>query len=343
VAKANIILRALNLDGVEDKAQTQSAVPPTEQHKPDNPWLQASTETAREAELPWRQERSESPRWYWKVLRVVLIVALVIVVLVGLRAMFFPAASTPAAAPKSNPAATFPQAAASGVADRFAMNFLTWDASNAKTRTSQLSQDIGGISGDATYEWDGTGKQAAQAAYTVDVDPKNATDATVTVAVKVQPYDSNGKELPATWQGLAVPIHLQGGRPVVAADPALVALPNAQAVTVNTPDTGNQTLTNSTQSYAKSFFAVYGTAGDLSTVAAPGAQLHGLNGAAELQDLTSWTVYGGGGQTRQARAVVTWTTKSGGVITSTYALTLTRVTAGTTDRWQVSAITASQH
>ncbi|GAB3611551.1 hypothetical protein GCM10027414_36770 [Humibacter ginsengiterrae] len=342
MAKANIFLRALNLDGVEDKTQHQSTLPQTEHDQSANPWLQASTGTGEGAELPWRQERSESPRWYWKVLRVVLIVALVIVVLVGLRAMFFPPTTT-VAKPKSNPAAAFPQAAASGVADRFAMNFLTWDAAHAKTRTSQLSQDLGGISGDATYEWDGTGKQTAQAAYTVAVDPQNATDATVTVAVKVQPFDSNGTELPATWQGLAVPVHVQAGRPVVAADPALVALPNAQAVSGTQGPTPDSALTNSTQSYAKSFFAVYGTTGDMSTVAAPGARLSGLNGAVELQALTSWTVYGGDGQTRQARAVVTWTTKSGGVVTSTYALTLTRVTAGSTDRWQVSAITASQH
>lgn len=342
MARSNTLLRLLNLDRLGQKAPQPAKASPKEAA---NPWLRAEAQTAESngrGELPWRAEVAEGPRWYWKVLRVILIVALVIVLLVGLRTMFFPAAS-PAVKSTGDTAATFPAAAASGVADRFASDFLTWDAADPSARSNALGEVVaGGVDGDK-FGWDGTGKQQATAAYTIAVDPSSAIDATVTVAVQVHPYDKDGKELPASWQAVAVPVHMQAGRAAVAGSPALVAVPAPHAVDAAQAPAEDTGLSHSTEDYAKSFFAAYASGTDVSAVAAPAASFTGLGGAVRFQSLTSWTVYASRGDTRQARAVVAWETKAGTTLTATYAVTLTRVTAGSATRWQVAAITASEH
>jgi hypothetical protein len=347
--QSNLFLRVLNLQDLEPKRPKKPARGEVHAEKAGeatpNPWLRgasSTTEAATGQELPWHAERIDKPRWYWKVLRVVLIIALIVVVLVGLRTMFFPQVA-PVQQTKTDPAAAFPAAAAAGVADRFATNFLTWSQDDPSVRVTALKQDVGGLSDSDKFGWDGTGKQVAGSAYTVDIDATSATDATVTVAVDVTPYDNDGKALPARWQSLAVPVHIQGARPVVVGQPAIVALPAAQKVTTEQAPGEDTELSNQTGSYAKSFFAAYGSTSDVSAVSAPTAHFAGLDGAVTFQTLTSWTVYAGNGDTREARAVVTWKTSGGSTVTSTYAVSLTRVTAGTTARWQVAAITAAKH
>jgi len=338
------LLRALNLESLDLKTPKRSAG--TGHVEPSTSvWLRganAAADPSARPELPWSAERIERPRWYWKVLRVALVVALVVVVLVGLRTMFFPQ-SAHVAQTKTDPAATFPAAAAAGVADRFATNFLTWDQADPSARSTSLKQDVGGLSDGDKFGWDGTGKQIAGTAYAVAVDATSAVDATVTVAVDVTPYDTDGKSLPARWQSLAIPVHIQGARPVVVGQPAIVALPAARTVTTAQAPNEDTELGGQTEGYAKSFFAAYGSTSDVSAVSAPTAHFAGLDGAVTFQTLTSWTVYSGSGDTREARAVVTWKTSGDSIVTSTYAVSLTRVTAGTTARWQVAAITAAKH
>jgi hypothetical protein len=348
--QTNLFLRVLNLQDLEPKRRKKRAGGEAHAERATgeaapNPWLRggnAFAEPITGPELPWHAERVEKPRWYWKVLRVVLIVALFVVVLVGLRTMFFPQ-SAHVEQTKTDPAAAFPGAAAAGVADRFATNFLTWNQDDPSARVTALKQDVGGLSNSDKFGWDGTSKQAASSAYTIAVDATSATDATVTVAVDVTPYDKDGKALPDRWQSLAVPVHIQGARPVVVGQPAIVALPDAQKVTTGQAPAEDTALGDQTESYAKSFFDAYGATSDVSAVSAPTAHFAGLDGAVKFQTLTSWTVYTGSGDTRQARAVVTWKTSGGSTVTSTYAVSLARVTAGTTARWQVAAITASRH
>lgn len=345
MARSNFLLRVLNLETLNSKPTKRALTPEHEESPAANPWLRGATVGADRGtgpELPWTSERIEKPRWYWKVLRVVLIVALVVVVLVGLRTMFFPQ-SAPIVKTKADPAALFPAAAAVGVADRFATSFLSWDQADPSARAAQLKQDVGGLSDGDKFGWDGTGRQSAGSAYTVAVDATSATDATVTVAVNVTPYDAESKSLPASWQSLAVPIHIQGARPVVVGQPAIVALPSPKKVSTQRATNEDTELGKKTESYAKSFFAAYGSTSDVSAVSAPTAHFAGLNDAVTFRSLTSWTVYSGNGETREARAVVTWKTDGGPTVTSTYAVTLTRVTAGTTVRWQVAAITAAKH
>lgn len=343
MARSSFWLRALNLESLDTTATKRRSAPEPEE-PPANPWLRSApaAEPAARPELPWHAERVEAPRWYWRVLRVILIVALAIVVLVGLRTMFFPQ-TAPVPKTKSDPAAMFPAAAASGVADRFATNFLTWDQADPSERSAALSEDVAGLGDGDKFGWDGTGKQTAGSAYTVAVDATSASDATVTVAVQVTPYDKDGKSLAATWQGLAVPMHIQGARPVVAAGPALVALPQPHQVDGGQAPAEDTALSNQTESYAKSFFKAYGSSSDVSAVSAPTAHFAGLGGSVTFQTLTSWTVYAGSGDSRQARAVVAWKTDNGAALTSTYTVTLTRVTAGSTTRWQAAAITAAKY
>lgn len=345
MARSNFLLRLLNLENLDSKTPKRAGAKEHDETTPTNPWLRGANVIADpdpRPELPWHAERIEKPRWYWKVLRVVLVAALLVVVLVGLRTMFFPQSAL-VARTKTDPAAAFPAAAAAGVADRFATNFLSWDQSAPGARSSALKQDVGGLSDGDKFGWDGTGKQSAGAAYTVAVDATSATDATVTVAVDVTPYDADGKSLPSSWQSLSVPVHIQGVRPVVVGQPAIVALPNPKNVTIAQAPNEDTDLGKQTESYAKSFFTAYGSTSDVSAVSAPTAHFAGLNGAVTFQTLTSWTVYSRDGDTREARAVVAWKTRGGSTVTSTYTVTLTRVTAGTTARWQVAAITASQH
>jgi hypothetical protein len=339
------LLRLLNLENLGSKTPNPTAGQEPDEPARTNPWLRGANVTAdpgTRPELPWHADRIEQPRWYWKVLRVVLVAALVVIVLVGLRTMFFPQ-SAPVAQTKADPAAAFPAAAAAGVAGRFATNFLTWDQADPGARSTALKQDVGGLSDGDKFGWDGTGKQSAGATATIAVDATSATDATVTVAVDVTAYDTDGKSLPARWQSLAVPVHIQGARPVIVGQPAIVALPNPKNVTTAPTPNEDTDLGKQTESYAKSFFAAYGSTSDVSAVPAPTAHFAGLSGAVTFQTLASWTVYSGNGDTREARAVVTWKTSGGSTVTSTYAVTLTRVTAGTTARWQVAAITAAQH
>ena len=78
----------------------------------------------------------------------------------------------------------------------------------------------------------------------------------------------------------------------------------------------------------------------MSAVAAPSARIDGLNGLYRLGELTTWQVFTGTGDTRDAFATVEW--KSGSaVVTQNYRITLTQVTSGDTARWQVASLDAA--
>src|SRR5690606_23584338 len=114
------LLRLLNLDGIVGESQPKPAKRPKTKQKgkaqaaddaaATSSWLAAGEEVERaqavEA-LPWQTERTTGRAWYWRLLRGALVAAAIVVLLVGLRTMFFPVKTEQAPAPV-DAAAQFP-------------------------------------------------------------------------------------------------------------------------------------------------------------------------------------------------------------------------------------------
>jgi hypothetical protein len=314
-----------------------------EQAPAANPWVTAAEEApalsspSKGVFLGQSGEAERRPAWHW-IVRVLVFVALAVVVAVGLRQMFLP--SKPAAAPVPVvEGAKFPASDAAGVAARFASAYLSWDQSNPDERMQGLQIDMAGIDSDNTLGWDGKGKQKASAASLVDLDVLDDERAIATVAVYVVPFDAEGKALPGEWTGLAVPLAATEGRVVVSASPATVGIPAPVPVKHTEQGVTDTATSNETQEYIEAFLKAYGAEEDVSAVVAPDADIQGLAGLYTFKTLREWNVAEGDNTTREAVASVVWTTTSGATVEQDYSITLTHVSAGSSGRWQVSAIT----
>jgi len=348
----NSLLRLLNLDGVDlsrrkrPQPEAPQETPGADEGLPPNPWVQAGQRAREKAaqpatgDVPWQHALGEGrTRWYWRVARALVVVVLVIVVLVGLRTIFFPAQAEQQAAEVPQ-ASLFPTALAEGVSERFATSYLTWDEAKPTVRTAAMQDDMADLDADDRLGWDGTGSQVATGARVLSVNALNDTRARVTVVLSVSQRTPDGTTA-AEETALIVPVAIVGERAVVTAAPVTVAVPaprRAPAVQAPQEDTS---LGRDTEEYGESFFTAYGRDADVSAVSAPDADFAGLGGLYTLDTVKTWTVFEGSRDSRQGRAVVQWLTGSGAVIEQTYDLTLTRVSAGDTSRWQVAAVTGS--
>lgn len=350
------LLRLLNLDGIvgesepkatkQPKAKAKAKRKPTAAAAPASAWVTAGEEVERahEAEaLPWQTDRTSGRAWYWRLLRGVLVLAAVIVMMVGVRTMFFPApVEKPAVV--VDEAAKFPTTDAAGVAERFASAYLTWDQDNPEARSAVLALDVPKLSKSERFGWDGTGWQTATNAHTITVVADDDTHATATVVVQITTKidDETSK---TQWTALAVPVAVSEGRVIVTGPPAAVAVPKAEplaATATAAPPMDDTQTARDTKSYAETFFTAYGRDDDVSSLTAPGAGVAGLGGLYELHTLKSWNVYEGTGNSRTARAVIQWKDAAGSVIEQTYLLTLTKVSGGASTRWQVASIDSHQ-
>lgn len=289
--------------------------------------------------VPWEAiPANRGSRRIW-VYRGVLIVLIGLPWLVGVVRMVNPPAD--AAPVATQTAAPFPDTAGAAVAQRFAVSYLSWNEDAPEDRTEALALDVPGLSGDDKFGWNGKGHQAASNATTVSIDAESPKVATVTVAARVVPYDAKDNAGNARWSGLAIPVELRGGRVVVTGQPAAVAVkaPTGSSSTQQNRDE-DTALGQRTESYAKSFFAAYATDSDVSAVAAPSARIAGLNGLYTFGELSTWQVFTGTGDNREAFATVEWKTGAA-VVTQNYRITLTQVTSGDTARWQVASIDAA--
>jgi hypothetical protein len=290
--------------------------------------------------VPWATVQSSGSTrtvWMW---RAVVLIVLALPWTVGAWHMIRPAAAAAPSTAKS--AEPFPSTAAAAVAQRFAGAYLSWDQRDPDARMEALALDVPGLSDSDNFGWNGKGHQVAGSATTLSVTPSTSTVASVTVAVRVVPYDSKGTAGKPRWAGLAVPVQERGGRFVVMGQPAAVAVPAPAGSGSTQPNRDEDTaLGRRTESYATSFFTEYGTNDDVSAVAAPSAHIAGLNGLYTLDELTTWQVFTGKGSTRQAFATVQWKSAGNATITQNYDVTLTQVTSGDTARWQVASIDAA--
>ncbi|ERI35384.1 hypothetical protein M707_21895 [Arthrobacter sp. AK-YN10] len=289
----------------------------------------------------WSHEPEPASQRIWsKVLRGTVLVVLVLFVWLGIRAMLFPV--PPAPAPELPVSVQFPSSLAEGTAERFAVSYLTWDESNPKIRNQQMALDLVGGGESNALGWDGKGKQSASDAHIAQVDPQSATEAQITVYLRVTPYQKDGttwKPQASTWQALEVPVAISEGRAVVTGQPGFVGMTSPKPVQPNPAPLDDPAVTSQTRSYMTAFLDAYGKESDVSALTAPGSNVSGLGGELTIDSLRSWTVYMGSGDSRKAVATVLWKTKSGGNVEMTYTLDLVKVAGGGSDRWQVSTIT----
>ncbi|MFK0009907.1 conjugal transfer protein [Paenarthrobacter sp. NPDC090520] len=286
-------------------------------------------------------ERNRTATAWKRIFRTILVLVLGFAVITGVRSWFTPAQGR---AGDAVPASVmFPYAAAGGVAERFAVNYFTWDEDAGAARSAALALDLANGGEGTAAGWDGKGKQAAMSPYVVGTRVKDENQATITVAVKVVPYTraaANAKEwVPGGSRTLAleVPVQMIDGRAVVTGRPGTVALPAPGKLNKSESGTEDADLTGTTKDYAKQFFTLYAQDKDTSAIAAPNAHIAGLNGAVEFKDLTGWTVYRDGGDNRRASATVRWA-MGASTIEQSFTVTLTKVTGAGAERWQISQL-----
>lgn len=310
----------------------------------DAPTATETVVAARSTIAPWQQLSSTeaaAPRRYQRALRILLIVVLALFLFAGVRAAFGPRATTPAV--NIPAAASFPQAAASGAAQRFATIYASWSQDAAQVRSNAMTTVWGG---DPNTGWNGKGWQYATAPAVVVVSIDSAQLARVTVVLTVTSWtkDSRGKQSNITTRPMAlqVPVSIgSDGTGRVAGVPVWVAIPAvAQPGTTTSNTETDNSLTTQTKAGAGAFFAAYGRDSDLSSLTAPGSTLAGLNGALTLGSVRQWTVNTAAGDTAQATAEVIWSTPNGATITQTYHVSLRRTISGDASRWQVLTLTA---
>lgn len=277
-------------------------------------------------------------RWGRRALRAVLVGAVVLLVVLGARALFRP---YPKAQPVVLPATlNYDRGAAQATATRWAGAYLTLpedgDTAAGEARATAMAQDAASN----VETTSGTSITTAQRVEmilpgAVEVNA-NGRSSIVTVLARVV----SGKT-PARWVALAVPVGTDGRRPVVTGTAAFVAVPAPGAAERESGPTPSQDnpLTTETRSRGGAWFAAYGASNvdALNGISAPGAQIAPIGGLT-LKSLDAWQV-NTGGDTRTAQATVTWTTPSGQVQQS-YELTLSAVRSGTTTDWRVLTVTA---
>lgn len=283
-----------------------------------------------------------------KVLRAVLIIALVFVVLVGLRQLIFPVESTTVV--QEVQSTQFPAAAGGEVAARQVGAYLNIDPAEDAFASREATLALDGSSSGSSDSDGIAGKQSMSNIAVVRVAQIDGKRARALVTGTVTDYTAaEGSWTPGAQRPIAAEVMLAAddtGAVTVVGRPALVGTtPGTPAAAPPADVAQDTTIGAATQSAAESFFSSYGTDEQVTASVAPGASIAGLDGAATFERMTGWTVYEAPSgtpvqddKTRSAIATVTWTLPSGIEVTQTYALTLSSVSAYAAGGWQISAI-----
>lgn len=357
------LVKLLNLPvaaRAHDSSDSSAATPRQPTAATDNPYLQIAQRStpgtvspapstrwsAEPAASTWRADAPTRRASAWLLaLRGLVAAALILAVLIAVPAVirtYRPATATSSGRAVKLPAsATFPQAAAGGVASRFAAAYLTWDGASPEKRQRALAD--AGWTGAPEIGWDGKGRQQLTGTVTVArVDAESADRGAATVVATVVPFLLRGDKLVGAAPNtvaLRVPMTVTpDGRVQPAAPPSLVAPPrNTSPAGVALAETDSR-LTSETKQAAQDFFAAYGSSADLTAIAAPGATITGLSGDVTLVRITDWDVAPPLKDQTAAVAAVMWRTQDGAQLEQTYRLTLRLTTSGPTGRWQVLTI-----
>ncbi|MFI0742469.1 conjugal transfer protein [Streptomyces sp. NPDC021100] len=309
---------------------------------------QAAPETAVPQQphpLGWAEEEESSGRAFARRAgRVAVWTVIALAAFTGVKSWFFPA-QPKALAPKAEAGADeakkdkVPVEEAQQVAARFARSYLTWSEKAPEARDRELAADLA-KGEDAKLGWDGHGEQQVAQTIPGAVTQAGGRRARVMVSVRVSVTALQGKQQQtvSSWRGLEVPVAATGNRVIVTGQPALVGMPGPVSYKpAALPETDSE-MSSATQQAVKDFLTAW-AAGNEAQAAAPGAQIAPLGGQMQLNSLDGWTVDTGSGEQRTGTATVRWKV-GGSLLQQTYRITLTKVSAGGSARWQVAALTA---
>ncbi len=270
-----------------------------------------------------------SEAWLRRGLRALLVSALAVLLLLGLRDVVrpFTTGRTLSRVPVQAGQA-YPREVAEVFAARFAMAYLTYDSAHPQVRRQALQPYLPD-NADPALGWDGQGRQTAIAALPSGIEVRGDQLALITVAVQVD----GGR-----WVYLVVPIAADPGGLVVEAAPALVAPPGRASWRPPAQGTEEDSaLESQLRPSLTAFFGAYArsSASELAYYTAPGALIGGLGGEVDFGELQDLVVEQGPPDRRQALAGVRWRDpRSGGSLVQRYRLELVQVDG----KWLVRAV-----
>lgn len=286
-----------------------------------NSRLRRSATPARITEKPATQRRSATAGGRWKLLafRYVILAAVLMIVVSGIKSILTPPASIEASV-KSQVLQQlggqgFPAQQAEAVAVRYASSYLNFSQPSAQVRAASLqpylpSQQttIGSSAG-----WNGSGSQSLIAGpIPAGIQVQNSTNAIVTVAAETNQN---------RWLYLAIGVRAGNGGAVVTGLPAFVPPPPKLNVSTPTAIQPDQQVTAAMQPILNGFFAAWGASSpSLPRYLAPQASLAaqaGLSGALTEANVSNISVPPGG-STRTLTCQVTWNVPGGGQLTQDY-------------------------
>lgn len=242
--------------------------------------------------------RGAGGRWLVWAFRVVVWVVLLVIGYRGITAIVLnetPSGSRPPAQP-SRAAAAFPATLAGAFALEFGQVYLNASPATTAQRGSELAAFLPPGT-DPQLGWNGTGTLQLQSEHLAGVTARSAHRGVVTLLARV-----NGQLM-----RLAVPIYTEGGRLVVAGEPALLP-PPARAALPPAPTVPSDPAAQAALSgQLADFFRAYasGNADTLARFVVPGVVVRGLGGDVTFGSLTTISVPPGGG-TRHIIATVVW-------------------------------------
>ncbi|MER7112251.1 conjugal transfer protein [Streptomyces sp. NPDC000229] len=286
--------------------------------------------------VPWNvQEETSGARFARRFGRGLLWTVVALAAITGVRSWFFPDKPPPAPAPVVQAAPRYAEAQAQAVAARFARAYLTWSEDAVAQRESALALDLApGV--DVRLGWDGKGTQRVDELYPGTVTVLKDGRARVRVEALVSGAAAATAKASGQWIGLDVPVARVGERIVVTGAPGVVALVRPAAPAPWEAPEADAEMSTRTKGVVEQFFKQY-AAGDPSAVAAPGVRIPALPKGYALVAVNNWTVDLAKGDERTGTAVVTWSS-SGGTVSQTYRVSITRVASANAGRWQVSGL-----
>jgi hypothetical protein len=257
-----------------------------------------------------------------------------------------------------------------GAAVVAATDYFAWDQADKHSRT--LALESVSVSQTTIDGWGGVGRQRVDSVVAISLALVDDRHAVVTVRARVIPYmkgtpavpaqpsagmppssvapsapstTTSGPRLdwvalPARWITAAVSVAAQGSRFVVTTTPALVGANTSGApapIGANTAS-GDSTFATQTREVVRKLLGAYGS-GELEFVRAAGTDFLGLDGTAELVELTDWKVaaltQGQHESTRVGTASVRWRLPGESTVSCAYRVELKQGDG----RWLLASIT----
>jgi len=246
-------------------------------------------------------------RWLIWTGRAVLWAVIVVIVVNGVRAPFerFTQANNPSTGAAAAPSDSgFPVTQASAFALQFAAVYLNFDEANADQRAERLRSFLPD-GADPQFGWNRVGRMSAGAFQFAGIDVDRSDPSFARVKVTYQSGSRRGL--------LSVPVYHEGGRFVVAAQPALLPEPAPAGLPQVADPERDSAMEAELRPQVEGFFRAYASSNqvDLQRYVASGETIEGFGGAFTLAQLKDVVVPVGSDNTRQVKAVVVWAVPSG--------------------------------